>query len=75
MGECLKARPASPKSDIWYVAELGPAACSTAHGFRSRHPRSLLTTLNYCRMRASKVLADSLPPVFTSECAKKMFVL
>ena len=71
----LKATPHSPKSDIWYVEALEPTACSIAHGFQSRHPRSLLTTLIYCRIRANKVLADSLPPVFTWECAKKMSVL
>jgi len=41
----LKATPHSPKGDIWYVGALEPTACSTADGFRSHHPRSLLTTL------------------------------
>ncbi len=67
----LKATPHSPKGDIWYVGALEPTACSTAHGFRSRHPRSLLTTLNHCRIRANKVLAGSLPAVVYLGVRKK----
>ena len=33
-----------------YVRALEATACSTAHGFQSRRPRSLLTALNYCRI-------------------------
>ena len=39
----LKATPHSPKGDVSYVGALEPTACSGAHGFRSRRPRSLLT--------------------------------
>jgi hypothetical protein len=46
----LKATPHSPKGDVCCVGALEPTACSTAHGFQSRHPRSLLTTLKYCRI-------------------------
>ena len=47
----LKATPHSPKGDVSYVRALEPTARSGAHGFRSRRPRSLLTVLNYCRIR------------------------
>ena len=47
----LKATPHSPRTDVWYVRALEPTACSTAHGFQSRRPSSLLTTLKYCRIR------------------------
>ena len=47
----LKATPHSRKSDVWFVGALEPTACSTAHDFQSRHPRVLLTTLNYCRIK------------------------
>jgi hypothetical protein len=49
----LKATPHSPKGDVSYVRALEPTARSGAHGFRSRRPRSLLTVLNYCRIRVS----------------------
>src|ERR671911_2393370 len=49
----LKATPHSPKGEVLYVGALEPAACSGAHGFRSRRPRSLLTVLNYCRITVS----------------------
>ena len=47
----LKATPHSPKGDVSYVGAVEPTARSDAHGFRSRRPRSLLTVLNYCRIR------------------------
>jgi hypothetical protein len=47
----LKATPHSPKGDVSYVRAIEPTARSGAHGFRSRRPRSLLTVLNYCRIR------------------------
>src|SRR5687767_6803187 len=50
-GSALKATPHSPKGDVSYVRALEPTARSGAHGFRSRRPRSLLTVLNYCRIR------------------------
>src|SRR5918994_5648185 len=49
----LKATPHSLKGDVSYVGALEPTACSGAHGFRSRRPRSLLTVLNYCRIRVN----------------------
>ena len=55
----LKATPHPPKGDVWYVGALEPTACSTAHGFQSRRPRSLLTAPNYCRIRANSV--DAIP--------------
>src|SRR5687767_3176600 len=42
----LKATPHSPKA-------LEPTARSGAHGFRSRHPRSLSTVLTYYRVRVN----------------------
>jgi hypothetical protein len=47
----LKATPHFPKGDASYVRALEPTARSGAHGFRSRRPRSLLTVLNYCRVK------------------------
>jgi hypothetical protein len=53
-GQCdsaLKATPHSPKGDVSYVGALERTVRSGAHGFRSRRPRSLLTVLNFCRIR------------------------
>src|SRR5687767_15318702 len=56
----LKATPHSSKGDVSYVRALEPTARSGAHGFRSRRPRSLLTVLNYCRIRVKHTkLANS----------------
>ena len=52
----LKATPHSPKGDVSYVRALEQTVCSDAHGFRSRRPRSLLTVLNFCRIRVSSLL-------------------
>src|SRR5688572_26202308 len=49
----LKATPHSPKGDVSYVQALERTARSGAHGFRSSRPRSLLTVLNYCRIKVS----------------------
>jgi hypothetical protein len=49
----LTATPHAPKGDVSYVRALEPTARSGAHGFRSRRPRSLVTVLNYCRIRVS----------------------
>ena len=46
----LKATPHSPKGDVSYVGALEQTVRSGAHGFRSR-PRSLLTVINFCRIR------------------------
>ena len=57
----LKATPHSPKGDVSYVRALEPTARSGAHSLRSRHPRSLLTVLNYCRIRAKSPIEASQP--------------
>ena len=49
----LKATPHSPKGDVSYVGALKQTVRSDAHGFRSRCPRSLLTVLNFSRIRVS----------------------
>ena len=49
----LKATPHSPKGDVSYVGALKQTVRSDAHGFRSRRPRSLLTVLNFCRIRVN----------------------
>ena len=54
----FKATPHSPKGDVSYVRALEQTVRSDAHGFRSRRPRSLLTVLNFCRIRV-----NSLPSV------------
>ena len=51
----LKATPHSPKGDVSYVRALEQTVRSGAHGFRSRRPRSLLTVLNFCRIRVSSI--------------------
>jgi hypothetical protein len=50
----LKATPHSPKVDVWYVPALEPTARSGAYGLRSRRPRSLLTVLDYGRIRVNR---------------------
>ena len=49
----LKATPHSPKGDVSYVGALKQTVRSDAHGFRSRSPRSLLTVLDFCRIRVN----------------------
>ena len=61
----LKATPHSPKGDVSYVRALEPTARSDAHGIRSRRPRSPLTVLNYCRIRAKLWMKD------TDRCSSK----
>jgi hypothetical protein len=55
----LRATPHSPKGDVSYVRALKPTARSGAHGFRSRRRRSLLTVLNYCRIRVKSTFRPS----------------
>jgi hypothetical protein len=50
-GSALKATPHSPKGDVSYVGALKQTVCSGAHDLRSRRPRSLLTVLNFCRIK------------------------
>jgi hypothetical protein len=56
----LKATPHSPRGDVADVRAFEPTARSGAHGFRSRCTGSLLTVLNYCRIRISSQRFDLL---------------
>ena len=52
----LRATPQSPKGDVRAVSAFEHPARSSAHGFRSHHPRLLLALRKFCRIRVSSQL-------------------